>query len=249
MNRERWNLLMTTDSEKLSDDEISQGWHFCDDWDGLLIGPGMGEMEACECRNWSREVAKQADELLAVSEAFYKFRVAVAAKLGLANCDTPVLLAELDRLRVACKEIASLLQTMRAECDELRAKCETESRAATYWWRAYMALAKGSCPEPTIEGDRQAVKEFEDYEKQLSWIADSLAGVQGALADAGGEILCIREDGNYGESVRQIVGERDSLRAKLAEAEAKVGKMLELHRHVEAAHVFCSECERIAKGA
>ena len=51
MNRERWSLLMATDSEKLSDDEISQGWHFCDDWDGLLIGPGMGEMEACECGN------------------------------------------------------------------------------------------------------------------------------------------------------------------------------------------------------
>ncbi len=51
MNRERWNLLMRNDGEKISVDEISQGWHFCADWDGLLIGPGMGEMESCECGN------------------------------------------------------------------------------------------------------------------------------------------------------------------------------------------------------
>jgi len=49
MTDERWNLLMENDSEKLAPDEISQGWHFCCDWDGLLIGPGMGELESCGC--------------------------------------------------------------------------------------------------------------------------------------------------------------------------------------------------------
>jgi hypothetical protein len=27
--------------------EIDQGWHWCSDWDGLLVGPGMDEMDSC----------------------------------------------------------------------------------------------------------------------------------------------------------------------------------------------------------
>lgn len=49
MSDERWHLLMKNDDEQLTDDEIEEGWHFCWDWDGLLIGPGMGEMERCTC--------------------------------------------------------------------------------------------------------------------------------------------------------------------------------------------------------
>ena len=49
MNRERWYLLMKNDGEKLTPEEVSQGWHFCCDWDGLLIGPGMSELEYCDC--------------------------------------------------------------------------------------------------------------------------------------------------------------------------------------------------------
>ncbi len=33
----------------LTTQEIMEGWHFCGDWDGLLIGPGWGELEACTC--------------------------------------------------------------------------------------------------------------------------------------------------------------------------------------------------------
>lgn len=40
---------MADDDEKLSDAEIAAGWHFCYDWDGLLVGPGMEELKACCC--------------------------------------------------------------------------------------------------------------------------------------------------------------------------------------------------------
>lgn len=40
---------MKNDGEKLTPEEVSQGWHFCCDWDGLLIGPGMSELEYCDC--------------------------------------------------------------------------------------------------------------------------------------------------------------------------------------------------------
>lgn len=40
---------MADDGLKLTPEEISNGWHFCWDWDGLLIGPGMGEMKSCKC--------------------------------------------------------------------------------------------------------------------------------------------------------------------------------------------------------
>lgn len=34
---------------ELTEQEISEGWHFCYDFDGLLIGPGMGELNSCGC--------------------------------------------------------------------------------------------------------------------------------------------------------------------------------------------------------
>lgn len=49
MTDERWKQLMADDSLPLTSEEISNGWHFCSDWDGLLIGPGMKEVESCTC--------------------------------------------------------------------------------------------------------------------------------------------------------------------------------------------------------
>lgn len=50
MPLERWTALMKDDEMNLTADEIKSGWHFCWDWDGLLIGPGMMEMECCTCK-------------------------------------------------------------------------------------------------------------------------------------------------------------------------------------------------------
>lgn len=38
------------DSDQLSLDEISQGWHYCYVWKGLLIGPGNPRMDSCNCK-------------------------------------------------------------------------------------------------------------------------------------------------------------------------------------------------------
>lgn len=29
--------------------EIEEGWHYCVEFDGLLVGPGMGELGCCSC--------------------------------------------------------------------------------------------------------------------------------------------------------------------------------------------------------
>lgn len=49
MDDARWHALMANDEMQLTESELSDGWHFCVDWDGLLIGPGMGEMHICTC--------------------------------------------------------------------------------------------------------------------------------------------------------------------------------------------------------
>lgn len=54
MTPDRYNALMNWDNTgpelSLTDDEIEQGWHWCGDWDFLLVGPGMeGEQAACNC--------------------------------------------------------------------------------------------------------------------------------------------------------------------------------------------------------
>lgn len=46
-NERYWELEMT--GHRLTQDEIDEGWHFCPDWDGMLVGPGMHEKEACFC--------------------------------------------------------------------------------------------------------------------------------------------------------------------------------------------------------
>lgn len=48
MTPERYQQLMD-DEDPLSDEEIAEGWHFCYDWDGLLVGPGMEETGCCSC--------------------------------------------------------------------------------------------------------------------------------------------------------------------------------------------------------
>ncbi len=53
------------------------------------------------------------------------------------------------------------------------------------------------------------IDQLATLEKELRRRNSIIDGVCGALADAGGDILCQREDGNYGESVRQVVKERD----------------------------------------
>ena len=48
MTDERWRTLMCG-LDALSKDEIEEGWHWCPDWDGLLVGPDSGKALFCEC--------------------------------------------------------------------------------------------------------------------------------------------------------------------------------------------------------
>ena len=45
MTENRWRILMADDLVALAEEEIKDGWHFCCEWDGLLIGPGMKETD------------------------------------------------------------------------------------------------------------------------------------------------------------------------------------------------------------
>ena len=39
----------------LTDEEHEHGYHFCEDWDGLFIGPGDYEWDCCRChpKKWA----------------------------------------------------------------------------------------------------------------------------------------------------------------------------------------------------
>ena len=41
--------LMSGQNVTVTPEEFAEKWHFCYEWDGLLIGPGMPEMECCTC--------------------------------------------------------------------------------------------------------------------------------------------------------------------------------------------------------
>lgn len=48
MDKERYDLLNYS-GYGLTDIEFKEGWHWCYDWNGLLVGPGMPELNECTC--------------------------------------------------------------------------------------------------------------------------------------------------------------------------------------------------------
>jgi len=51
MTKERWTDLEEDQELKLTEEEINDGWHFCPEWDGLLVNSNdeEGEGAACIC--------------------------------------------------------------------------------------------------------------------------------------------------------------------------------------------------------
>lgn len=50
MTDERYRLVSESDTEPLTPEEIAAGWHFCLEFDGLLVGPDMPmELSVCTC--------------------------------------------------------------------------------------------------------------------------------------------------------------------------------------------------------
>jgi len=46
---QRYKELETDDLAFLTDVERAEGWHWCPDWDYMLIGPNSPEMDCCTC--------------------------------------------------------------------------------------------------------------------------------------------------------------------------------------------------------
>lgn len=53
MDKNRWNFLMwdndQTKEHNLTQEEADAGWHWCGDWDDLLIHPDDEEFKSCNC--------------------------------------------------------------------------------------------------------------------------------------------------------------------------------------------------------
>ncbi len=41
---------------RLTDDEMLDGWHWCDDFDGLLVGPDTPEADSCVCNSLCKSI-------------------------------------------------------------------------------------------------------------------------------------------------------------------------------------------------
>lgn len=48
MTNERYKELMN-DAGTITSEEAALGWHWCNEFDGLLVGPNMGELKCCKC--------------------------------------------------------------------------------------------------------------------------------------------------------------------------------------------------------
>lgn len=49
MTGTRYKELRNNLDLRLTQEEIDEGWHFCADWDGLLIHKDHPESESCSC--------------------------------------------------------------------------------------------------------------------------------------------------------------------------------------------------------
>lgn len=58
MTQERW-IALNKSGDVPTLDEVFAGWHYCPDWDFLLVGPGMKELHACCCNIITLEQEEQ----------------------------------------------------------------------------------------------------------------------------------------------------------------------------------------------
>lgn len=49
MDNARYEYLERQGNAKLTPEEMAEGWHWCCEFDYLLVGPGMPEQEYCLC--------------------------------------------------------------------------------------------------------------------------------------------------------------------------------------------------------
>ena len=61
MDDERF-LELDRSGNGLTEEEWEQGYHWCYEWDGMLVGPGQPEALVCSCDHPKIEEWKQSDE-------------------------------------------------------------------------------------------------------------------------------------------------------------------------------------------
>lgn len=49
MTNHRYREIMNCCDARLTEPEIALDWHFCDEFDGLLVGPESFELHFCHC--------------------------------------------------------------------------------------------------------------------------------------------------------------------------------------------------------
>ncbi len=60
MDSQRFKYLDRDEEGKLTQEELDQGWHWCYDFDGMLVGPGTVEAEHCSCNTALKDaIAKE----------------------------------------------------------------------------------------------------------------------------------------------------------------------------------------------
>lgn len=50
VNKERY-LEVERSGQGLTEEEFNQGWHWCYEWDSMLVGPGSEEALFCSCNH------------------------------------------------------------------------------------------------------------------------------------------------------------------------------------------------------
>jgi len=60
VNRERY-MELDRSGEGLTKEEWEAGWHWCNEWDGMLVGPDTDEALVCSCNHPVIEAWKQSD--------------------------------------------------------------------------------------------------------------------------------------------------------------------------------------------
>jgi hypothetical protein len=61
MNRERY-IELDRSGTGLTKEEWEQGWHWCNEWDGMLVGPNTDEALVCSCDHPAIERWKESEE-------------------------------------------------------------------------------------------------------------------------------------------------------------------------------------------
>src|SRR5262245_33302307 len=81
-----------------------------------------------------------------------------------------------------------------------------------------------------------------EAQREVSKLRCQISGVCGALADAA-TVLCHRDDGDYGESVRALTAERDEARRELASLRERLAGMVQMWKSEGTDSVCIAELE------